>query len=119
VSGGPAAGPTDRVGEPFASDPAFWSSLAASADAAISLAVAVVAGVALALAGFGWWAVTPFVLTAGFVARAALISRRVSRANRMHFADRVAWRNAERRAVAGGFGIALRGRLSASRRSAG
>ena len=97
------------VAEPFRSDGEFWSSLAASADALVSLAAAVAIAVVLVLVGERvWWSLLPFLAPAGLAARAALIARSSSRRNREAFEDRRAWREAERTAVSKGFSGALR-----------
>jgi hypothetical protein len=96
------------VSEPFRSDRDFWASLAASADALISLAAAIAVSVVLALNGAEGWALLPFVVPAALAGRAALIGRASSRRSQAAFADRRAWRDAERTAVATGFFGALR-----------
>jgi hypothetical protein len=90
-----------QVAEPFRSDHEFWSSLAASADAVISLVAAVAVAVALRLVVAGPWALVPFLVPAGFIVRAAMASS--SRHRREAFADQDAWRDAERAAVAASF----------------
>jgi hypothetical protein len=104
----------DAVAEPFRSDREFWSSLAASSDAVISLVAAVAVGVALRLIGGGPWALLPFVVPAVFVVRAARASS--SRRRREAFADQAAWRDAERAAVAAAFmHVARRPRIGSRR----
>jgi hypothetical protein len=98
------------ISEPFRSDRDFWSSLAASADALISLAAAIAVGVVLALSGARAWALVPFVVPAVLAGRAALIARASSRRSQAAFPDRRAWRDAERTAVATGFFGAMRRR---------
>jgi hypothetical protein len=99
---------TSRVDEPFRSDRQFWASLAASADAVISLVAAAAVAVVLALAGDRAWSVLPFVMPAGLAARAVWIGRSSSRRSRAAFPDRQSWRDAERTAVATSFFRALR-----------
>ena len=107
-----------RVAEPFRSDPDFWRSLCASADAVVLLALAVAVAVALRLfgapVGLVW---LPFVLPAVLLVRAAAAGSRFHRAQepRPAVVDTVhgelSWRDAERSAVAAAFGRALvRGR---------
>jgi hypothetical protein len=98
------------VAEPFRSDHEFWTSLAASADALISLVVAAVAAVVLALTGAHLWSVVPFAVPAALAARAAWISRSSSLRSQAAFADRDTWRDAERTAVAATFFRAVRRR---------
>jgi hypothetical protein len=81
------------IAEPFRSDHEFWASLAASADAVISLVAAVAIAVILRLIGAGPWALVPFVAPAGFIGRAVKASW--SQHRREAFADRDAWRDAE------------------------
>ena len=101
----------DAVAEPFRSDREFWSGLAASADAVISLVAAVAVAVVLRLVGAGPWALLPFAVPVGFIVRAALASS--SRDRRETFADQQAWRDAERAAVATAFlHVARRPRIS-------
>jgi hypothetical protein len=97
-----------RVSEPFRSDRDFWSSIAASADAVISLLAAIAVAVVLALSGFRAWSALPFIVPAALAVRAAVVGRSSSRRSRTSFADRRAWRDAERDAVASAFGRALR-----------
>jgi len=97
-----------NVSEPFRSDNEFWSSLAASADALVSLAAAIAFAVILVVAGEGAWSFVPFIAPAGLTVRAAVISRSSSRRNRDAFADRRSWRDAERTAVAAVFLKVLR-----------
>jgi hypothetical protein len=96
------------IAEPFRSDQEFWSSLAASADALVSLAAAIAIAVILVLEGQRAWSIVPFVAPAGMAVRAALISRSSSRRNRDAFNDRRTWRDAERNAVATAFLKVLR-----------
>jgi hypothetical protein len=99
---------TARIAEPFRSYREFWTSLAASADAVVALAVAVLAAVGLVLAGDTVWSAVPFAAPAGLAIRAAVIGRSSSRRSQASFADRQAWRDAERGAVAAAFGPTLR-----------
>jgi hypothetical protein len=98
---------TSRVAEPFRSDAGFWASLAASADALLSLVAATGSGVILVLAGEGAWSAVPFVVPAGLALRAAAIGRPSSRRSRQAFSTAREWRDAEREAVATAFGHAL------------
>jgi hypothetical protein len=92
-----------QIAEPFRSDEGFWVSLAASADALITLAMAVAAAVALVLAGDKGYSAVPFLVPAGLAMRAAVIGRSSSRRSRESFADHRTWRDAERGAVAATF----------------
>jgi len=103
-----------RVAEPFCSDPDFWRSVCASADAVVLLAVAVVAAGSLRIAGasmaFVW---LPFALPAAFLFRAAVSSSRFHRGHSPlpGLVDtpqgEQSWRDAERTAVATVFGRAF------------
>lgn len=106
---------TSRVAEPFRSDRGFWISLAASADALLSLAVAIAVAVILVVTGEHEWSFVPFVVPAGLAIRAAALSRSSSRRSQEAFADRRAWRDAERNAVAASFGSVLRRRRMPTR----
>lgn len=97
-----------EIAEPFRSDRQFWTGLAAAADALVALAAAAVAGAVLAVAGLGSWAYLPFALPMALIVRAGVISRASSRRSRTAFADREAWRDAERSAVASAFLRVLR-----------
>jgi hypothetical protein len=99
---------TVQIAEPFRSDRAFWTSLAASADALIGVVAAIAAAVVLVLMGDKVWSAAPFVVPAGLALRAAVIGRSSSRRSREAFADERSWREAERGAVAATFGRALR-----------
>jgi hypothetical protein len=102
------------VGEPFRSDPEFWRSVCASADAVLLLGVAIAGSVVLRLAGvdagLAW---LPFALPAIFLVRAALSSYRFHRGHAPlpALVDTVrgeqSWRDGERTAVAAVFGRAL------------
>jgi hypothetical protein len=105
-----AADWASTVSEPFRSDRDFWASLAASADALLSLAAAIAVAVVLALNGAQGWALLPFIVPAVLAGRAALSARTSARRSQAAFADRRAWRDAERTAVATGFFGALRRR---------
>ena len=102
----------EGVAEPFRSDPEFWRSVCASADAVVLLGVAVAGSALLGLAGAGL-AWLPFVLPAIFLVRAALTGYRFHRGHAPLPAcvDTVrgeqSWRDAERTAVAAVFGRAL------------
>jgi hypothetical protein len=98
---------TSNIAEPFRSDGDFWSGLAASADALVTLGAAIAISVVLALTGQGLWSLVPFAVPAGLTIRAALISGASSRRSRESFADPKEWRDAERNAVATAFGKAL------------
>ena len=93
----------DSVAEPFRSDSAFWSRLAASADALVTLAAAIAVAVVLAVTGEPAWSALPFAVPAVFAVRAALVGRSSSRRSREAFENRRAWRDAEREAVASAF----------------
>lgn len=93
----------DSVAEPFRSDRDFWSSLAASADALVTLAAAIAVAVALVLTGERIWSFLPFAVPVALIVRAALIARASSRRNQQAFTDRKQWRDAEREAVAAVF----------------
>jgi acyl dehydratase len=103
---------THRIDEPFRSDGEFWAGLAASADALVALLLAAGAAIALALLGHALWALAPFVPPAALTVRASVISTRSSRRSQTAFADKRAWRDAERGAVASAFGGVLRRRLT-------
>jgi hypothetical protein len=102
----------EGVAEPFRSDPQFWRSVCASADAVVLLGIAVVGSALLALAGadLAW---LPLVLPALFLVRAAVSSHRFHRGHAPlpALVDTVrgeqSWRDAERSAVAAVFGRAL------------
>lgn len=104
----------ERVAEPFRSDPEFWRSVCASADAVVLLGIALAGSALLRLAGVGaGLAWLPFALPAIFLVL-ALVSG--SRFHRVHaplpaLVDTVrgeqSWRAAERTAVAAVFGRAL------------
>jgi hypothetical protein len=99
---------TERVEEPFRSDRDFWSSLAAGADAFLTLLAAAAVSAVLAMTGAGGCALLPFVVPAGFVVRSALVARGSRRHRQAAFTDRRAWRDAERTAVAKAFAPVLR-----------
>jgi hypothetical protein len=102
----------ERVAEPFRSDPQFWRSVCASADAVVLLGVAVAGSALLGLTGVGL-AWLPLVLPVIFLVRAALAGHRFHRGQAPLPArvDTVrgeqSWRDAERMAVAAVFGRAL------------
>jgi hypothetical protein len=103
-----------RVAEPFRSDPEFWRSVCASADAVMLLGAAVAGAAALLLTGapavLVW---LPFALPVIFLVRAAVSGSRFHRGHepRPAVVDTVqgerSWRDAERIAVAAVFGRAL------------
>ena len=102
------------VAEPFRSDPEFWRSVCASADAVVLLAVAVAGAALLRLAGAPTELVLlPFTLPAIFLVRAAVSGSRFHRGHPplpalVDTADgEQSWRDAERTAVAAVFGRAL------------
>lgn len=88
------------VAEPFRSDREFWSGLAASADALVTLGAAIAISVVLALTGLRLWSLLPFAVPTVLAVRAAMISASSSRRSRASFDDPKAWRDAERNAVA-------------------
>jgi hypothetical protein len=100
------------VAEPFRSDPEFWRSVCASADALVLLGLAVAGSTLLGLAGAGL-AWLPLVLPATFLVQAAVAGYRFHRdhAPLPAVVDTVrgeqSWRDAERSAVAAVFGRAL------------
>jgi hypothetical protein len=102
------------IAEPFRSDPEFWRSVCASADAAVLLVVSVACAALLRATGASAaivWA--PFILPALFLIRAALCSSRFHGAHEPlpTVVDapqgELSWRDAERAAVAAVFGRAL------------
>jgi len=102
------------VAEPFRSDPEFWRSLCASADAVVLLAVAVAFAALLRLMGADTVLVLlPFGLPGIFLVRAAVSSGRFHRRHQPLPAlvdtarGEQSWRDAERTAVAAVFGRAL------------
>ena len=104
----------ERVAEPFRSDPDFWRSVCASADALVLLVVALAGAAVLGLVGAGpvlMW--LPFALPMTFLVRAAVSGSRFHRAQEPlpQTVDTArgeqSWRDAERSAVAAVFGRAL------------
>jgi hypothetical protein len=102
----------EGIAEPFRSDPEFWRSVCASADAFVLLVVAVAGSALLGLAGVGLaWLL--LVLPAIFVVRAAVAGYRFHRGHAPLPArvdtvqGELSWRDAERRAVAAVFGRSL------------
>lgn len=102
------------IAEPFRSDPEFWRSVCASADAVVALAVTVAGAAAVRLAGAPTGLVLlPFTLPAIFLVRAAVSSFRFHRGHQPLPAlvdsahGEQSWRDAERTAVAAVFGRAL------------
>lgn len=102
------------VAEPFRSDRDFWTSLAASADAVITLAAAAAVAVVLVLTSEAAWALLPFAVPLTMMIRAGLIGRASSRRSKQAFEDRRSWRDAERAAVAAVFFKVLRRRRVAT-----
>lgn len=102
------------VAEPFRSDPEFWRSVCASADAVVLLVGTVAGAALLRLAGAPTGLVMlPFTFPAIFLVRAAVSSSRFHRGH-MPLPTHVdtargeqSWRDAERTAVAAVFGRAL------------
>jgi hypothetical protein len=102
------------VAEPFGSDPEFWRSLCASADALALLAVAVACAAVLRLSGaVPVLVLLPFALPGILLFRAAVSS---SRFHQRHLPlpavidtarGEQSWRDAERTAVAAAFVPAL------------
>ena len=88
--------------EPFAGNADFWRSVAASVDALLTFVVAAVVTVLAGPLGAVAFAV-PLVL----LVRAAVTGRRSEGQTRPTFADRNAWRLAERQAVGRVLGKAL------------
>jgi hypothetical protein len=102
-----------EVAAPFRSDRDFWTSVAASADALITLAAAAAVAVALVLTHETAWALLPFAVPAWFLFRAARAARASSRRSQAAFPDRRSWRDAERAAVATVFFKVMRRRRAA------
>jgi hypothetical protein len=103
-----------EIPDPFRSDERFWRSVFASADALLSLSVAIVAAAVVALTVGGGWLAVPFALPLMFVAIAARAGWGSSRTNRAAVAPdaEYSWRDAERHAVARVFRhVLLRNRL--------
>ena len=102
----------EGVAEPFRSDPEFWRSVCASADAVVLLGVAVAGSALLGLAGarLAW---LPLVIPVVFLVRAAVSGYRFHRGHAPLPAvvdtvrGELSWRDAERTAVAAVFGRAL------------
>ena len=82
------------VAEPFAGDDDFWMSARASMLALPALLGAIIVTLAAGPAGAG-----SFAVPAGLLGLATVRGRRSQRRTRSAFADRPAWRDAERRAV--------------------
>jgi MFS superfamily sulfate permease-like transporter len=85
---------TSDAPQPFAGNADFWRSVAASVDALLTFVVAAVVTVLVGLIG----AVT-FAVPLALLVRAAVTGRRSEGQTRPTFADRNAWRLAERQAV--------------------
>jgi hypothetical protein len=83
-------------------------SLAISADAVVTLAVAVVVAALLGALGERQWAILPFAVPAVLTALSVVTSSASSRRSRRAFPDADSWRDAERAAVATAFIHVLR-----------
>jgi hypothetical protein len=81
--------------EPFASNREFWRSVGASVDGLLMMLVA-----AFVVTAVGPWGLLTFAAPVALLVRAGVTGRRSMRATRPLFADRRAWREAERQAVA-------------------
>jgi hypothetical protein len=88
--------------EPFASNSEFWRSVGSSVDGLLTMLVA-----AVVVTAVGSWGLLTFAAPAALLVRAGVTGRRSARATRAQFADRRAWRLAEREAVAAVFLSAL------------
>jgi len=86
---------TTKVDEPFRTDARFWQAVGLSVDALLAM---LAAGVLVAL--LGPLATVAFVLPAVLLLLAARAGRASSAMTRAAFDGRIAWRDAERRAVA-------------------
>lgn len=102
------------VAEPFRSDPQFWRSVCASADAVVLLGIAIAGSALLRLAGVGaGLAWLPFAVPAIFLFLALVSGFRFHRGHAPLPAlvetvrGEQSWRDAERTAVAAVFGRAL------------
>jgi fatty acid desaturase len=93
---------TAEVSEPFASDPRFWRSVAASADAAAALVAATAMAILAALTFGAVWSVLPFPVPLVLLVRAGVTGVASARDSRAVFGPeaRHGWRDAERHAVA-------------------
>ena len=91
------------VPEPFRSDPGFWSSVAASADALLLTIPAIGLGVLLVFTAGPAWSPLPFLAPAAMLVRAGVRGRDSARRSQQRFANRREWRDAERGAVAAVF----------------
>ncbi len=105
----------ERVAEPFRTDPRFWSSVCASADAVVLLVLAALAAALLRAGGApAGLALLPFVLPVAFVTVAGARAAQFRRAHQPRAATletsrgTLSWRDAERTAVAAVFGRAIR-----------
>ena len=87
---------TTQVEEPFAGEPKFWRAVALSTAALVTVFVAAV-GSALVGAPAG---LALFAVPVALLALSLTFARAASARTRQQFADRIAWRDAERRAVA-------------------
>lgn len=81
--------------EPFASDDDFWTSVAASVDALLTVLIATAITLLV-----GVWGAIAFAVTIGLLLRAGLTGSRSGRRTRAMFATIDQWRQAERQAVA-------------------
>ena len=86
---------TTKVGDPFRDDPRFWRAVGLSVDALLAMVLVVVLS-----AFFGTIALVSLVLPVALLVVAAVDGRASTAQTRPAFADRVAWRDAERQAVA-------------------
>jgi hypothetical protein len=82
------------VAEPFQTDPRFWQSVAASADALLLFVVAVPVAVVIGSV----WSVIVLVAPVLLLVRAGLLGRASARDSRVVLGE--GWRDAERQAVA-------------------
>jgi hypothetical protein len=100
-----------RVEDPFRSDHRFWRAVGLSVDALLAVAVVVVVAVFV-----GAIALVALVVPAALLAIAAWQGTASTADSRPTFTGRVAWRDAERRAVAAALpGAFLRPRWGRSR----
>ena len=85
---------TSDAPEPFAGNADFWRSVAASVDALVTFVVAAVVTILAGPLG-----AVAFAVPVALLIRAAVTGRRSEGQTRPSFADRNAWRLAERQAV--------------------
>ncbi len=88
--------------EPFAGNGEFWRSVAASVDALLALIAAT-----LIVVFAGAWGALAFAIPIGLLVYAAITGRRSEHETMPQFADRAAWRLAERQAVGAVLGRAF------------